>query len=105
MQTGENEQALRKIIDFTRLLSIALLLIHFYFTCYPQFERWHLTANLANHLLLPISKLPIFKTVWTAKGTALGLLLTSLAGTKGKKDEKLETKTPIIYSLIGLMFY
>jgi hypothetical protein len=27
MQTGENEQALRKIIDFIRLLSIGVLLL------------------------------------------------------------------------------
>lgn len=30
MNTGENEQGLRKITDFTRLLSIAILVIHFY---------------------------------------------------------------------------
>jgi hypothetical protein len=30
MQTGENEQGLRKIIDFTRILSIAILAIHWY---------------------------------------------------------------------------
>ena len=28
MSTGENEQALRKIIDMTRLISIVLLCLH-----------------------------------------------------------------------------
>jgi hypothetical protein len=105
MQTGENEQALRKITDFTRLLSIAILLIHFYLSCYPAFAGWHLTANLANQLLSPVSRLPIFKSVWTAKGAALALLLVSLVATKGKKDEKLQAKTAIAYALTGLLFY
>src|ERR1700761_3495323 len=105
MQTGENEQALRKTIDFTRLLSIAILLIHFYLSCYPQFVRWHLTAKLAGRLLLPVARLPIFKTVWAAKGAALALLLVSLAGTKGRKDEKLEAKTALAYAVTGLLFY
>ncbi|HEY8929547.1 MAG TPA: conjugal transfer protein MobC [Mucilaginibacter sp.] len=105
MQTGENEQALRKTIDFTRLLSIAILLLHFYLSCYAQFERWHLTAKPADHLLLPVSRLPIFQTVWTAKAAALALLLVSLAGTKGKKDEKLQAKTAVAYAVTGLLFY
>ena len=32
MQTGENEQALRKILDMTRLISITFLVLHFYIT-------------------------------------------------------------------------
>jgi hypothetical protein len=34
MQTGENEQALRQIIDITRLCSIVILMLHFYYYCY-----------------------------------------------------------------------
>lgn len=32
--TGENDQAMRKILDMTRLISIAVLVIHFYKECY-----------------------------------------------------------------------
>ena len=38
MRTGENEQGLRKILDFTRLLSIAVLIIHLYLSCYVAKE-------------------------------------------------------------------
>ena len=38
MQTGENEQALRKILDMTRLISIAILVLHFYYYCYTAFD-------------------------------------------------------------------
>ena len=31
VQTGENEQAMRKILDMTRLISIVILVIHFYY--------------------------------------------------------------------------
>ncbi len=38
MQTGENEHGLRRIIDFTRLLSLVILAIHFYITFYAAFQ-------------------------------------------------------------------
>ncbi len=43
MHTGENEQGLRKILDLTRMISMAVLLIHFYYYCYGAFQQWELT--------------------------------------------------------------
>ena len=105
MQTGENEQALRKIIDFTRLLSLGVLLIHFYLSCYPAFMQLGLTKPIINHVLLPLSKMLIFRKVMYAKIFALFLLLVSLVGSKGKKDEKIRTKTIITYCVTGLLLY
>ncbi len=105
MQTGENEQALRKIIDFTRLLSLGVLLIHFYLGCYPAFMQLGLTKPIINHVLLPLSKMLIFRQVMFAKIFALFLLLVSLVGSKGKKDEKIRTKTIITYCITGLLLY
>jgi hypothetical protein len=105
MQTGENEQALRKIIDFTRFLSLTILIIHFYLCCYPAFEQLHLRSPLANHLLRPLARMVIFKSVLAAKGSALLLLLASLAGSKGKKDDKLRLKTALTYAILGLILY
>ncbi|MEO6520571.1 MAG: YWFCY domain-containing protein, partial [Mucilaginibacter sp.] len=105
MQTGENEQALRKIIDFTRLLSIAILIIHFYLSCYNSFQQWHLTHKIVDHILLPLSKMTIFKTVLWAKLSALTLLIVSLVGSKGKKDEKIRPRTIVTYCAIGLALY
>ncbi len=105
MQTGENEQALRKIIDFTRLLSLGVLLIHFYLSCYPAFMQFGLTKPIINHVLLPLSKMLIFRKVMYAKIFALFLLLVSLVGSKGKKDEKIRTKTIITYCVTGLLLY
>ncbi|HEY5327107.1 MAG TPA: conjugal transfer protein MobC [Mucilaginibacter sp.] len=105
MQTGENEQALRKIIDFTRLLSLGVLLVHFYLSCYPAFMQLGLTKPIINHVLLPLSKMLVFRQVIYAKIFALFLLLVSLVGSKGKKDEKIRTKTIITYCVTGLLLY
>ncbi|MBK0379209.1 conjugal transfer protein MobC [Mucilaginibacter segetis] len=105
MQTGENEQALRKIIDFTRFLSIAILLIHFYLSCYNTFQQMHLTHPIIDHILWPLSKMPVFKTALMAKLNALGLLIVSLIGSKGKRDENIRAKTIVTYCLSGLLIY
>lgn len=105
MQTGENEQALRKIIDFTRLVSIAILIIHFYLCCYPMFQQLKLTHPIVDHIILPLSKMAIFKTLMAAKLSALGLLIVSLVGSKGKRDNKIRPKTIITYCLTGLLIY
>ena len=105
MQTGENEQALRKIIDFTRLLSIAILAIHFYLCCYVLFQQLHLTHKIVDHVILPLSKLGIFRTLLIAKLSALALLVVSLIGSKGKRDEKIRVKTVVTYCVTGLLIY
>src|ERR1700748_2057561 len=105
MQTGENEQALRKIIDFTRLLSIAILLIHFYLACYSTFEELKFNHKIVDHILLPLSKMAIFKSLWAAKLSALALLIISLVGSKGKRDEKIRGRTVATYCLTGLLIY
>ncbi|NCD67855.1 conjugal transfer protein MobC [Mucilaginibacter agri] len=105
MQTGENEQALRKIIDFTRLLSIAILIVHFYLSCYPAFQIVGLTKPFVNHILLPLSKMVVFAKVLYAKLAAIVLLMTSLVGSKGKKDESIKDSRIMIYCLTGLILY
>ncbi len=105
MHTGENEQGLRKILDMTRLMSIVVIGLHFYFYCYKAFEEWKLTADLSDRLLLNIGNTGLFRQFHTAKLIALGLLIISLMGAKGKKDEKLNHKTAFAYMIPGLLIY
>ncbi|MGF7072332.1 conjugal transfer protein MobC [Mucilaginibacter sp. 3215] len=105
MQTGENEQALRKIIDFTRLLSIAILIIHFYLVCYGAFQEIKLTHKIVDYILLPLSRMAVFRSVTFAKLSALLLLVVSLIGSKGKRDDKIRPKTIITYCVTGLLIY
>ena len=105
MNTGENEQGLRKIMDFTRLLSIAILVIHFYLVCYAAFKEWELTASIVDRILSTFSNMKIFKTILASKAASLLLLAVSLLGAKGKKDEKIEKRTAIVYILTGLILF
>ncbi len=105
IQTGENEQALRKILDMTRLMSIAVLTIHFYYFCYKAFKTWELVSRLSDSLLLNISKTGIFEDFHRSKFICLGLLIISLLGARGRKNEKLNHKVAWAYMLTGLLIY
>jgi hypothetical protein len=105
MQTGENEQALRKIIDFTRLISLVILTLHYYLSCYAAFQHWGLTKPIVDRLMWPIAHLAIFKGMLYAKVAALVALLVSLLGSKGKKDETIRYRVVFTYSLTGLLLF
>ncbi|WP_268225325.1 conjugal transfer protein MobC [Sinomicrobium oceani] len=105
MQTGENEQAMRKILDMTRLISITILCVHFYYYCYTAFQQWGLTSSFSDRLLTNIYHSGIFTHFNTSKLFALGFLVISLLGAKGRKNEKLRYKTGFSYILIGLGTY
>jgi len=105
MSTGENEQALRKILDFTRLSALIILFLHFYFYCYQAFKEWGWTANLSNNLLKNLAHSGLFSTFNNSKLIALGLLVISLIGATGRKDEKINLKAILGYITIGLILY
>ncbi|MBD3748611.1 MAG: YWFCY domain-containing protein [Sphingobacteriales bacterium] len=105
VQTGENEQALRKILDMTRLISIVILLIHFYYYCYSAFHEWGLTSSFSDRILGNIYRTGIFSNFVKSKLISLGFLAISLLGAKGRKDEKLSYKTAFAYLITGLMLY
>lgn len=105
MQTGENEQALRKILDMTRLMSIALLLIHFYYYCFDSFRHWNLAPDFACRILENIYRTGLLDSFHKSKLFALGLLVISLMGARGRKDEKLHFRTAFYYISMGLLLY
>src|ERR1700744_1914839 len=105
MQTGENEQGLRKVLDMTRLISMVILGLHFYYYCYEAFKIWHLTAHLGDSILANIAKTGLFSSFYKSKLIALGFLAVSLLGSRGRKDEKQNYKTAFAYILTGLLIY
>src|SRR6202012_637809 len=72
MNTGEDITSLRKIMDFTRLISVVILAIHFYISCYGAFTEWHWTAKIVTRLVLNIAKTGLFRNNLRPK---LGALL------------------------------
>lgn len=105
MSTGENEQALRKIIDMTRLMAIVVLFLHFYFYCYGLFHHYGWTSEFSDRILANIQRTGLFSNFHNSKLIALGLLVVSLFGAKGKKDEKLGYKTAFAYIISGQLTY
>lgn len=105
MTTGENEQALRKIVDMTRLCSIVLLVLNIYVFCYPAMRQWQYTASWIDHVLIAIERTGLFKSIWTTKLLALAMLLVSLIGATGKKDHQRRPWSAIACLLIGLVLY
>ena len=105
MQTGENEQGLRKILDLTRIISIALLLLHFYYYCYVAFKALNLRSDITDRLLHNIYRTGLFSNFNKSKLIALGMLIISLIGARGKKDEKISFKRAFAFIVAGLLIY
>ncbi|WP_281631516.1 conjugal transfer protein MobC [Flavobacterium luteolum] len=105
MQTGENEQALRKILDMTRLISILLLALHFYYYGYSFFEQLDFRSKFSDRILENIFKAGLFSHFQKSKLLALLFVFISLLGARGRKNEKLKTKTALYFVFSGLLFY
>ena len=89
MQTGENEQALRKIIDMTRMSSVVVSLVHIYHYMHPALTLWNMTHEFIDRIMINVASTGLFKSVWTSKVLSLSLLIVSMIGARGKKDEEL----------------
>lgn len=105
MNTGEDTQALRKIIDLTRFISLLILSIHFYLICYQAFAHWGWTTGFTNRIIGNIAKTGLFSDVLKPKLAALIFLSISLMGAKGKKDEQIQKSSIVAYLLCGLLCY
>ncbi|MNU14547.1 Type IV secretory system Conjugative DNA transfer [compost metagenome] len=105
MSTGENEQALRKIIDMIRWIAICILILHFYFYLYGWFKHLALTWAFTDKILTNIFKAGLFTFFHKSKLIALGFFLLSLVGAKGKKSEKITIKSSLLYFVPGIVLY
>jgi hypothetical protein len=105
IQTGENQQGLKKVIDMTRMIAIVILLLHFYFFCYAAFAAWDLTSRISDQLLKNISHTGLFTHFEKSKMIALGFLLLSALGVKGRKSEKATFTRSILILIAGILVY
>ncbi len=101
----KNEHDLKKVIDMIRTIAIVILIIHFYFNCYAASHSWGLTSHLSDQLLVNINRTGFLPTFHKSKIIAIGLLLLSLLGVRGRKNEKLTYRTALTYLVIGLILY
>ncbi len=104
-QTGENEQALRKILDLTRLIGIVMLIVYLYVTCHLIFERAELTVAIADKIINNLLHSPIFSCKYALQISPIILLGISLIGAKGRKDEQISVRSNLALVGLGLMMY
>lgn len=103
--TSENEQGLRQIIDMIRGISIVILLLHFYFYCYAALLEWHFTIPIVDRIFTNIQRTGLFSSFIKTKLIAIGFLLLSLAGARGRKTQQLTYQEPLTYLAIGMTVY
>jgi hypothetical protein len=87
------------------MLAIVILLLHFYFYSYDAFRIWKLTTGVTDRILQIITRTGLFDHFLNSKGTALGLLVISLFGAKGRKSLSLTYRVALIYLGSGLLLY
>ena len=80
MTNNDNEEGWRKISDMTRIISLAVLLIHFYYFCHPAFYYWHFTAQIPDRILQNIGSTGLFSSVDKSKLISILALLISCMG-------------------------
>ncbi|MCH7402260.1 conjugal transfer protein MobC [Belliella kenyensis] len=113
MATGENQEALRKILDLTRKIGFGILLFHFYWECKTAVKNWKLDINLVDQFVNELAKTGLFSEFWLPKALAMLLLLISILGVKGKKSLAIGLLPVLVmgsfglacYWLSGLLFY
>src|SRR5450432_2169237 len=105
MNTGENQQGLQKILDMTRLISIVVLAFHFYYYCYQSFYNWGLSSKITDQVFKNLAKTGLFSQFLKTKWIALGFLMLSLLGARGRKTENLQMTSAFKYITAGLCLY
>ncbi|WP_245970319.1 YWFCY domain-containing protein [Pseudochryseolinea flava] len=105
MATGENEQGLRKVMDWTRGLSNGLLVLHCYQCAVETFHAPVIPGRIINGLWEVLRRNILFDAQVYAKLGAFVLLLCSLLGVKAKKDVDTNPWGPAVLLSLGIAFY
>jgi hypothetical protein len=100
MNTGENQEGLKKILDFTRLGSLVLLGIHTYLIAYVQLNSWGFTHEWIDFLLAQLAKTGLLQGNNRIRIFSLVLLWISLLGAKGRKDPDLKWGRLLLWFLL-----
>ena len=88
MNTGENQQAIRKIIDISRFISVGLLLLHFYNVGYTLFVSIGFSNFATDWILAKISQTGLFIPFHRAKFLSILFLMIAVLGSDGKKEKE-----------------
>jgi len=93
MDSAEDILTARRIADMVRAGSILLLLLHYYYYFYAVFGSWSLTTDLTGEILSYIAGTGLFAHALASKAGSLLLLVLSLLGSRGRKDDKISLRS------------
>ncbi len=88
-----------------RMGSMLVLCMHFYVYGHRAFDTWGYTMEFFDRMMLNLADTGLFTSVWNGKLFAIALLLVSLLGVAGKKDEKISIRSTVLYIVCGLVLY
>lgn len=92
-------------MDFSRVISICILTIHFYLLCYGAFYQWGLRSQITNGMMDRLARISWLSGLIKPKLAALIFLLISVLGLKGRKDEAANAGNALGCILSGLAVY
>jgi len=105
MGTGENAEALRKILDLTRKGGVLVLVFHLYREAEATIVYYGLDNRFVDHFLSELGRTGIFDNFWYAKALSLLLIMIYLVGVKAKKSVKMKPFISFTIFLLGMLLF
>jgi hypothetical protein len=99
------DQSLKKILDLTRLLSIIVLVFHFYYYLNGLAVSLNLDNVVFDRVTQALLRTGVFSSIYSSKLLALLALAISLLGSRGKKAEAIILKVELTIVAIGVLVF
>jgi YWFCY protein/TraM recognition site of TraD and TraG len=100
-----SQDGARKLRELFRIISIALLIIHFYGYCYVVFQHFHLVCRITDSLAGNFLKISFIRNYFPVKLAALAAISLSTLGIKHGTNQRLYYRSGVIYLLVGSALY
>jgi hypothetical protein len=98
-------QGFSKITDMTRAISIIILAIHLYITCYTWFDRMQWTSQFSDRILFNLINTNIFDGSIRPKLISLTFLCMAMLGIKGMKQKDMDRKKAFAEIIFGIILF
>src|ERR1700748_678677 len=98
----EDQRHLHRILEGLRFASIIILLLHYYTTICAECQTWQQGNPIVDRMLSAVTATAPFDDPIKTKAVALGLLVVSLIGARGKRSPDYTAAKGLGYLLPGL---
>lgn len=105
MTSSSSSSPLRNVAHMSLVISIVLLLLHFYYCCYSLWDQWGLTSPISDRVLLHIATTKLFESELWCKTVIILFLFLSMIATSGRKNQGTSWKGPLRLVISGILVY